>query len=634
MSSNGKPRCYSYVRFSSLKQEEGDSERRQIQAARRWAQENEYELDDKLLVDRGMSAYHSAHVTVKGALGQFLAKIKKGTVPKGSILIIESFDRLSRENVDTARERLREIVRAGVKVLTLNDRQLFDIESLDDPAKLIISIIQHSRSHEESVHKAVRLREAWGEKRVNLGNNVLYTKQVPAWLRINDAGAIEQIPDRVKLIKKMFELYVSGYGFHAISKHLNSNGHEPWNSRVKEQIWNISSVKHLLSHRALVGEFQPHEVEHIDVPDGRDGEFIRKKRIRTASGDPIQNYFPTIIESELFDEVQRIRVSRRTGAGGKIGNVGNLFTHLGICGYCGGKFTYEIKGGKRHSTYFNCNNARHKKGNCVYVSVRYLEFEEAFIKFITELDVYKILFNDLPSKELDEERKRLWFVQSLADDKEKAKANIKRMIQALGSDESVNDFAEDYKQRSIEQKRYEQEAAVIKHKVWELESSARDAEDHLKLVRKLKQRLFLAKENDKLALRHALRNSIQKLVDKIEFFPNGTQEKEIIWTGSDICVQKHVPAAEWGDLHYAESEGTQEEIVQAHKTLADALQLHESENTGRRACKVLITLKGGYKHVFAWDSDSSSFVQDISMTREHPFLIEGKPFFPTTNKIH
>src|SRR3954468_1679865 len=63
-----KPLLISYTRFSSPEQALGDSERRQIEAAKRYANEHQLKLDDKLtLIDRGLSGYKGAHR--KGAFG-------------------------------------------------------------------------------------------------------------------------------------------------------------------------------------------------------------------------------------------------------------------------------------------------------------------------------------------------------------------------------------------------------------------------------------------------------------------------------------------------------------------------------------------------------------------------------------
>ncbi len=54
------------------------------------------ELDDKFTYkDLGVSAYDRSNLE-RGALGLFLEAVEAGKVPKGSILLVEAFDRLTR----------------------------------------------------------------------------------------------------------------------------------------------------------------------------------------------------------------------------------------------------------------------------------------------------------------------------------------------------------------------------------------------------------------------------------------------------------------------------------------------------------------------------------------------------------
>ena len=46
--------AYSYARFSSVAQSDGDSERRQLEDARHYAAEKGFTLDESLGVDRGL----------------------------------------------------------------------------------------------------------------------------------------------------------------------------------------------------------------------------------------------------------------------------------------------------------------------------------------------------------------------------------------------------------------------------------------------------------------------------------------------------------------------------------------------------------------------------------------------------
>ena len=68
-----RPTAYSYARFSTPEQERGDSERRQIEAARVYAEQHGFVLDESIVVDRGVSAFAGKNVS-EGALGEFIKR--------------------------------------------------------------------------------------------------------------------------------------------------------------------------------------------------------------------------------------------------------------------------------------------------------------------------------------------------------------------------------------------------------------------------------------------------------------------------------------------------------------------------------------------------------------------------------
>ena len=164
------PKCYSYIRFSSPEQEKGDSLRRQLKMSMDYAKEKGLVLDDRLkLRDLGLSAYKGEHTKREAALGRFLALVESGDIPNGSVLLVESLDRLSRGQVLKALDQLRAIVDAGITVVTLADRMEYTQESINfNIGQLMFSLTIMSRAHEESATKARRLKAAWDGKRENI----------------------------------------------------------------------------------------------------------------------------------------------------------------------------------------------------------------------------------------------------------------------------------------------------------------------------------------------------------------------------------------------------------------------------------------------------------------------------------
>ena len=109
-----RPKAYSYLRMSTEQQLKGDSLRRQMEASRQYAAEHELLLVDSLQ-DIGVSAYKGKNRT-QGALRHFSDLVEEGKIERGSYLLLESLDRLSREQVRQALPFLLSLVSAGINI--------------------------------------------------------------------------------------------------------------------------------------------------------------------------------------------------------------------------------------------------------------------------------------------------------------------------------------------------------------------------------------------------------------------------------------------------------------------------------------------------------------------------------------
>ena len=155
--------AYSYQRFSSGRQKKGTSLKRQAKDAVELCQKMGWLLDESYFIDKGKSGFSGDNI-VSGALGQFLAAI--GTkVQRGSVLIVESLDRLSRQEIHKARKVMEQILEAGVEIHTISPERHYDLKSLNDPFALIEILFIQSRANEESEAKSKRSKSNWDFKR-------------------------------------------------------------------------------------------------------------------------------------------------------------------------------------------------------------------------------------------------------------------------------------------------------------------------------------------------------------------------------------------------------------------------------------------------------------------------------------
>lgn len=160
---------YSYIRFSTPDQAKGDSLRRQLEASEKFAEKHDIRLDTTLNIrDLGVSGFRGKNRTT-GGLSKFIEAVETGRVRRGSFLLVESLDRLSRETINVALELFLNLINRGITVVTLIDQQIFDEKTIrDNPSALLMSIITMWRAYEESATKSHRVRQSAQNRRQNL----------------------------------------------------------------------------------------------------------------------------------------------------------------------------------------------------------------------------------------------------------------------------------------------------------------------------------------------------------------------------------------------------------------------------------------------------------------------------------
>lgn len=404
---NEPPLVVSYIRWSSGKQKLGDSERRQLETAQEWLDENGYTVDkDYVLTDDGKSGYYSENFGEDGALGKFIIQVKAGKIPKGTILIIEDFSRFSRAQVSVAQQRFLELINNDIRIYIVKDKKEYNKKD-HDLVNMIVSLAKMTSAHEESERKSLHLTQFWQEARKKAANSdcndypVLLPSNAPDWLRKvkrNGQKFFEIIPERREIINKIFKLADEGgmdglgLGSTMIVRVLESEGIKPFKGeRTNTAVtFNDSYVLRLLKDTRLLGFLQPHK-NPIDENTG--------KRRHIPSGDLISDYFPPVVSKELFDRVEDKIKQRRVYSGATVSrNFSNLFTKLGKCSKCGNSMTLFTKRGSKKeggkSAYLQCSEGtKHKK--CGNRAVRYFDtFEKSIIHTLNEMNLSSLFSQD------------------------------------------------------------------------------------------------------------------------------------------------------------------------------------------------------------------------------------------------
>lgn len=379
-------KVYSYVRFSSEKQSKGDSVRRQMELSERWATKHHLAIDDvPEFQDLGVSAFVGAHAKPTHGLGQFLEAVRSGRVTAGSVLLVESFDRMSREDVLTALSRLSLLLEAGITIVTLTDEKIWSLEAVRNSLPdLIYSLIIMARANDESKMRSHRISASWEQKRRTVHLRKL-TRMCPRWLRLTaDGTRFEVIEERATTVRLIYDLAYQGIPMSWIARYLNEKGLRRWTSA---RVWTTASIAPILRSKAVCGVHQPRRWSIRGDP--------------TPVGLPIPDYFPAIVERPIYDAIGH----RRQTMPSRASVSQNRFHWIAlsgilVCGYCGGRMWFSARSGT--AAWMGCQNGYRKEG-CFFIGWLFRRFEPFIFSFLSDQPleaVHQALFQSLQASML------------------------------------------------------------------------------------------------------------------------------------------------------------------------------------------------------------------------------------------
>jgi len=561
------PQCYSYLRFSRPEQLKGDSQRRQLELSQKWAAANGYTLDENLsMADLGLSAYRGTHRT-RGALAGFLKAVDEGRIAPGSILLVESLDRLSREQVMDALDQFTSIINKGVEIVTVSDGIRYSREAIKENwTQLIVSLSIMARAHEESEMKSKRYKALWDNKRANLKTKKASTIG-KTWMKYNKKNdEFDLIPEHAAVVRRIFKMCNDGMGVHKIGKVLNSEGIKTFKHGKQ---WHVGPLQRLLRDRACIGEYQP----KIAV----DKNGVRKFK---PHGEAVKDYYPAAVSDEVFHAAQ-LKMQQRTQKGGRPSEKLNLFRYLLKCGYCG-KSAGVVNNGQ-HLRYAKCSDQKFGH-SCSATPWPLGDFETAFLQECAELDVAAILPNgNGRAKKINAAQQAMDAVKGEITANDKLISNAEKILDTTDSEAVLARYTEKLDNALAEKEALEKRLTDATMTLQSAQSETQSTDQQLKSLQDLIAKLENTKGGDLIQLRDRLKNAIAQLVERIDIFSDGLQDR--ILTGDAFS------GPEWqrvGDViqHYENIDGD-------HSALIDELAAYQAQNTGKASRAFLIRFRAG-----------------------------------------
>jgi DNA invertase Pin-like site-specific DNA recombinase len=357
------PIAYSYKRFSSKRQAKGHSLERQRDVAEEYAALHKLTLDDTYH-DLGVSGYRGANREA-GALGAFLAEVKAGSIQKGSYLLVENLDRLSRDKVRKAMPVFLEIINADIKIVTLLDNppQVYSAAKIDEDngMSLFGSMMVMVRAHDESKQKGTRVKAAWDKKRES---EKPMTTICPKWLKLaEDRSKYIVIQEKADIVQRIFQMSYDGAGVHLIAKTFNQEQVPQLGDGAR---WEAQTIARIVHQKSVFGTM-----------------------VSPRTGIESPKYYPGIVEEDLFWKVQAsIKTRNVQGQGRKGATVSNLFSGMCRCGECGSRVRFVTK---KPNSYLHCIGSYSSDGKCEAPRLNYEPIESTLLKVIFGIEAMPIV---------------------------------------------------------------------------------------------------------------------------------------------------------------------------------------------------------------------------------------------------
>jgi len=450
-----------YHRFSSARQDKGSSLERQAALTRELCERKGWQIVETL-EDKGQSAWKGDHLSV-GNLGKLRTRIDAGLIARGTVVVVENLDRLSRQDYRTARRWIEDVTDAGVSIAVCSP-DLF----LDEPAmngSNIGAMLQHlleaNRASAESRRKSQLQQRNVERMREQARAGIVFNPNSCRWLKGSTGGQFEVIEERAAIVRMIYEWCASGLGYQSICQRLNATV-TPWTvSRSGRSHWQAGYVRDILRSPAVEGEY------HVAVKEGR-----------AKTGEIIRGYYPRVVEPELVAKARAAIASRTNNGGQGYGEARNLFTGLVKCDRCGGSVGRLVCGNGRGAryAYLACRNARY--GSCDNkTKVRCDLVEAGVMDFMLHMaldSTHFVAVNDIAPVTA-----RLAVARKRHDDLQHEQANLIRALRTLSTSEALlNELAQ-----------IERDVAANRAEIEDAERALEKAQgmvspaDHLKRVR-------------------------------------------------------------------------------------------------------------------------------------------------------
>lgn len=414
-----------YIRLSKEDgdREESESVVNQRKILKAYAKENKYKIYDEY-VDDGYTGTNFNRP-------DFKRMIKDIENKKINMVITKSLSRLGRDYIETGRYIETFFPENEIRYIAiLDDVDTFLDKNCDTVAFKNIMNDYYAKETSKNIKKTKNKKKLEG---------FYYTAYAPfGYKKTSKSGNLEIDEVQANIVRKIFDLFIDGYGTYQISNMLTDEKVETPGLQMKMTCvvnnmtnttdkWNHNTIRRMLENQIYIGNCVQNKTKKIS--------YKSKKMISLPEEEHsiIRNHHEPIISKEKWDIVQKMLKNHKNA---KVRETDVIFKGLLYCSHCNNRLTIRTKvdhnkSGDVTRRYILCGTAAKKYSNksCYSRYINYDVFEEMAISKIT--DTLELYINSKAFKD-EEVLKKILDAQS-------NKGSILKKIEKLEKDlENVN----------------------------------------------------------------------------------------------------------------------------------------------------------------------------------------------------
>ena len=278
---------------------------------------------------------------------EFLRMIEDSKRKQFQYIIVYQLDRFARNRYDSATYKAR-LKKNGVRVLSAREN------ITEDASGILIEGVLESMAEYYSVELGQKIRRGMD---LTASKCKYFGGAVPIGYKIDNEKNFVLDEEKAPIVKKMFEMYISGHNYAQLANWLNEHG--ILTSRGNK--WHYTRLHEIFNNRKYLGN------------------YIYK-------GNEIPNGIPRIIDDTTFAEAQRILARYAQAPSRGKAKVNYILSEKMICGSCGNN-TQGVSATSRNKqihNYYRCAS-KGKKTDCGKKPIRKQFLEDEIIKEIIRL---------------------------------------------------------------------------------------------------------------------------------------------------------------------------------------------------------------------------------------------------------